>query len=222
MNLREVCRELRRLGTDQNRKVYGRHGVREPMYGVSFADLRALKKKIETDQPLADKLWASGNHDSRVLATMIADPTEIRAIELEGWLRDLDNYVIADAFSGLVWRTPFARSKAEKWLKSRKEFIGQVGYNLLAYLAMNDEDLPNSYFEDHLKRIQADIHGSANRIRHAMNQALIAVGVRNGGLRRRAVAAARKIGKVEVDHGDTSCKTPDAVAYIKKVIERRA
>jgi 3-methyladenine DNA glycosylase AlkD len=222
MNLGEVGRELKRLGTAQNRKVYGRHGVREPMYGASFADLRALRKKIKTDQPLAEELWASGNHDSRVLATMIADPDGIRAISLESWLRDLDNYVIADAFSGLVWRTPFARSKAEKWLKSRKEFIGQVGYNLLAYLAMNDEDLPDSYFEDHLRKIEAEIHGSANRIRHAMNQALIAVGVRNPVLQRRAITTARRIGKVEVDHGETSCKTPDAVAYIKKVIKHRA
>ena len=222
MNLSEVGRELRRLGTAQNRKVYGRHGVREPMYGASFADLRALKKRIKADQPLAEELWASGNHDSRVLATMIADPNVIRAVELESWLRDLDNYVIADAFSGLVWRTPHARSKAEKWLKSRKEFIGQVGYNLLAYLAMNDEDLPNSYLEGHLRTIEAEIHGSANRIRHAMNQALIAVGLRNQILQRCAMAAARRIGKVEVDHGDTSCKTPDAVAYIKKVIKRRA
>lgn len=221
MNFRETGRELKRCGTAQNRKVYGRHGVREPMYGVSFANLRVLKKKIKTDHALAEKLWASGNHDSRVLATMIADPNAIRSIELEGWLRDVDNYVIADAFSGLVWRTPFARAKAEKWLKSRKEFIGQVGYNLLAHLAMNDQELPDSYFEDHLKKIEVEIHGSANRIRHNMNQALIAIGVRNRVLERRAVAAARRIGKVEVDHGDTSCKTPDAVGYIKKVIQHR-
>ena len=30
------------------------------------------------------------------------------------------------------------------------------------------------------------------------------------------VAVAKAIGKVEVDHGDTSCKTPDAVPYILK------
>jgi hypothetical protein len=27
---------------------------------------------------------------------------------------------------------------------------------------------------------------------------------------------AAKIGKVEVDHGETDCKTPDATEYIKK------
>ncbi|MGQ0518236.1 DNA alkylation repair protein, partial [Bacillus sp. D-CC] len=32
----------------------------------------------------------------------------------------------------------------------------------------------------------------------------------------------RKIGKVQVDHGATSCKTPDAESYIKKARERAA
>jgi len=34
-------------------------------------------------------------------------------------------------------------------------------------------------------------------------------------------AAARRIGKVEVDHGDTSCKTPDAEPYILKASARK-
>lgn len=192
------------------------------MHGVSFAHLKALRKRIKTDHPLAEKLWVSGNHDARILATMIADPEAVRAIELERWVRDLDNYVVADAFSSLVSRAPFAQAKAEKWLASRKEFIGQVGYNLLSYLAMREAELPNSFFIAHLKRVEQCIHGSPNRTRHAMNQALIAIGLRNPALKRRAVAAAKRIGRVQVDHGETSCKTPDPIAYIAKVERRRA
>ena len=54
-----------------------------------------------------------------------------------------------------------------------------------------------------------------------MNQAVISIGVRNETLQEKALAAARAIGKVKVDHGETSCKTPDAAAYIKKTIEHR-
>jgi len=32
---------------------------------------------------------------------------------------------------------------------------------------------------------------------------------------------AAAIGKVEVDHGETSCKTPDAVPYIEKALARK-
>lgn len=56
----------------------------------------------------------------------------------------------------------------------------------------------------------------------AMNSALIAIGCRNAKLEKLAVAAAKRIGPVEVDHGDTSCKTPDAVAYIAKTWAHRA
>jgi hypothetical protein len=49
-----------------------------------------------------------------------------------------------------------------------------------------------------------------------MNMAVIQIGCRNAALRKAATAAARRIGKVVVDHGDTACKTPDAAAYIDK------
>lgn len=53
-----------------------------------------------------------------------------------------------------------------------------------------------------------------------MNRALIAVGVRNEALEQQAIEISREVGKVEVDHGETSCKTPDAEPYIKKARER--
>ena len=51
-----------------------------------------------------------------------------------------------------------------------------------------------------------------------MNNAVINIGVRNSRLQRKTIAAAKRIGKVEVDHGETGCKTPDAVSYIKKTV----
>src|SRR5690606_35126803 len=44
----------------------------------------------------------------------------------------------------------------------------------------------------------------------------ISIGGRNAALRKAALAAAKRIGPVEVDHGDTACKTPDAAAYLDK------
>jgi 3-methyladenine DNA glycosylase AlkD len=105
-------RRLESMGTAQNRKVYSRHGVGEPMYGVSYANLGQLRREIKIDQALAERLWASGNHDARVLATMIADPTAVADRTLEAWSRQLDNYVITGALSDLVARTPRARQEA--------------------------------------------------------------------------------------------------------------
>ncbi|HEX7343423.1 MAG TPA: DNA alkylation repair protein, partial [bacterium] len=75
-------------------------------------------------------------------------------------------------------------------------------------------------FEKFLTIIEREIHRSKNRVREAMNGALIAIGMRNEKLQKQAIAAARRIGKVVVDHGETGCKTPDAEAYILKAAAR--
>jgi 3-methyladenine DNA glycosylase AlkD len=221
MNKTEALQQLEEMGTAQNRKIYMRHGVKGEQYGVSMANLKKLKKQIKIDQSLAEELWTTGNHDARYLATMIADPKTIADPTLQAWAQDLDNYVISDIFSGLVNQTPFARQKMEAWTDSDSEWIGQVGWNLLAHLAMNDKTLSDDYFRPYLHIIECDIHNRKNRVRYSMNNALIAMGIRNETLQKEAVAVANKIGIVEVDHGDTSCKTPDAADYIERMVARK-
>jgi hypothetical protein len=83
-------------------------------------------------------------------------------------------------------------------------------------IAMRDETLPDSWFATRLAEIEKTIHKAPNAEREAMNAAVIAIGCHNASLRKTAAAAAQRIGKVEVDHGDTACETADAGAYIKK------
>ena len=98
----EVLRRLESLGTAQNRKIYRRHGAGEKLFGVSFANLEKLQKEIKVDHELAQRLWASGNHDARVLAAMIADPAATSLQLLNCWKKDLDGYIVTDIFSGFV------------------------------------------------------------------------------------------------------------------------
>ena len=45
MNYEETMQTLEEMGTAQNRKVYARHGIGEPMFGVSFGNLKELMEK---------------------------------------------------------------------------------------------------------------------------------------------------------------------------------
>jgi 3-methyladenine DNA glycosylase AlkD len=181
--------------------------------------LKALKKTIKTDQPLAESLWATGNHDARILATMIADPKAIPRGVLESWSRDLDNDVLAGAVAG----SPHARELMETWVESDEEWPGSAGWSVLARLAMDPASgLSDQEYAGSLETIRTTIHGRKNRVRHAMNGALIAIGLRGPALRAKALEVAKAIGRVEVDHGETSCKTPDAAESILKAARRRA
>jgi 3-methyladenine DNA glycosylase AlkD len=222
MTLQEVVRELEGLGTAQNRRIYAKHGVGENMYGVSYADLEKLKKKIKVDHDLAVELWATGNHDARVLATKVGDPARLDSKTLESWVKSLRNYTETDAFVSIAGKSSHAKAKGEAWATSPKEWIGRAGWLLLASVANDEADLPDAYFEPLVETIEREIHTRKNRVRDAMIYALIGIGQRNERLEKSVAAATSRIGKVEVDHGETGCKTPDPVDYIRRIKARRA
>jgi len=226
MDWQAAMAHLKKTGTAQARKIYARHGVSGDQYGVSYAELGRLKKQIKTDHALAVAMWATGNHDARVLSTMVADPLQVDLRLADAWAKDLDNYCLTDAVAGLLANSPKVRNKFSKWTKSKQEWIGVLGYSLLNRRALDVETPDDEFVNDevlaaYIAEIERTIHVRPNRTRHAMNMALIAIGVRNAHLQKLVLAAAKRIGKVEVDHGQTSCQTPDAAAYIAKTLAHR-
>ncbi len=220
MTKTDVMKELRASGTAQNRKVYRQHGLRGEMFGVSYAALGKLRKRIKIDQPLADQLWATGNHDARALATMIADPSKIGVGKLNAWAKDVDNRGLAGAVSNVAAAAPSAKGRMEQWVVSKDEMIACTGWHTLASIARADNGLADAYFAKYVATIASKIHTSKNWVKYAMNNALINIGVRNPVLEKKAIAVAKRLGRVEVDHGETGCKTPDAVPYIERIWER--
>ena len=221
MTKTEVMKELRANGSAQTRKIYRRHGATGDLFGVSYAFLGKMKRKIKTDQKLAEQLWATGNYDARNLATMIADPSSMTAADLQSWAKGLEDHHSAAALSNVAADAASAKGTMEKWIASKYEMIACAGWHTLASIARQVNDLDDAYFQRHLEKIETRIHHSDNWVRYAMNNALINIGVRNSKLEKVAIAAARRIGPVEVDHGETSCKTPEAVSYIKKTVAHK-
>jgi 3-methyladenine DNA glycosylase AlkD len=221
MNLQQTLDTLKSAGKEQTRKTYRRHGAGEDCYGVSTPDLKSLQKKIRQDHALARELWASGNYEARILATVVADPKKLDGAALDAWASGLGNYPEMGYLAGLAAKSPAAREVMERWRESGNEWIAAAGWIVLSHFAA-EGGLSEAEAEVALARIERDIHGSQNRVRHQMNGALISIGGSNPALQKKALAAAGRIGKVEVDHGDTDCKTPDAASYIRKMAERRS
>lgn len=218
--LPELMRFLEKSGTEQARKTYTRHGAKGPMFGVAFSTLSTLQKRIRVDHDLASKLWATGNVDARNLAMKIADPAMITPNELDRWARENPMRMCGLYLGSLAQESGHGPAKAKEWLASSDEKLRATGWTLISILANRDEQSPDDAFAKHLARIEKSIGAEANEVKYAMNGALIAIGGRSPALRKAATAAAKRIGKIEVDHGATACETPDAVPYIDKTWAR--
>lgn len=216
MSFEDVMDALEKAGSAQTRKTYMRHGATEPLFGVSFATLKTLSKRIKVDQELAEALWRTGNFDARNLAVKIADPASISSRELDRWAAAPAARMCGAYVGHLAAESPHARAKAEKWLTSSDDSTRFAGWSVVAAMAMIDETTPDSWFAERLGEIEKTIHAAPNAHRPMMNQAVVCIGCRSAGLRKAALAAAKRIGKVEVDYGDTDCKTPDITQAIEK------
>ncbi|MFN0128096.1 MAG: DNA alkylation repair protein [Verrucomicrobiales bacterium] len=213
----EAMRELEKAGSAQTRKTYARHGAPEPMFGVSFATLKALTKRIGVDHELALELWDTGNFDAQNLAVKIVDPARMTPDDLDRWIRGSSWALMCGSYAAMLpAEGPHAAQKSVQWLSSRDQRERTAGWTLLGQLAMRDVTSPDALFKQRLAEIERTIHSAPNLEREIMNRTVIAIGCRNNALRKAALAAAKRIGNVEVDHGDTACKTPDAAAYIEK------
>ena len=217
-----VMAELEAAGTAQNRKVYARHGAAEPMFGVSYAELGRIAKPIKTDHGLARQLWDSGNHDARVLALRVADPAALDEPLACRWLGDVDNYILAEGLGGLCARTPHARALSDSWRDDPGEWPASVGWFIVTCTAEDPGVWSVGELRALVRQIEAEIDGRPNRVRHEMNGALIVIALRDGNLRRSVLAVANRIGPVQVDHGQTGCKTPEVAPYVERTLAHRA
>jgi hypothetical protein len=216
MSLDEVMREMEKAGTEQARKTYRRHGITSPTFGTSFATLKVLMKRIGVDHELGVALWKTGNFDAQNLAVKIIDPARLTPAELDAWVRGAAASKWLGYVPGIAGETGMGAAKLSEWLGSKDLRDRLAGWNLLADRAQRDGTMADSVFEKRLAEIERTIHAAPNDERYAMNGAVIAIGCRNAPLRKAALAAAKRIGFVDVDHGDTSCKTPDAAGSIEK------
>ena len=216
----QVMTELKKKGNEQTRKVYRRHGAPEDMFGVKVADLKVIAKKIKGNQELACELYETGNSDAMYLAGLVADGAQMTKKQLESWAKEASWYMLAEyTVPWVASENSHGRALALKWMKSKKESIASSGWATYASLlsTLPDEELELDEIKTLLSRVVDEIDTSPNRVRYAMNGFVISVGSYVKPLLKAAQAAAKKIGKVSVDMGETSCKVPLATEYIEKV-----
>jgi len=217
-----IMAELKKKGTEKNRKTYARHNM-DParVFGVSVADLKVIAKTIKRQQDVACALLDTGNMDAMYLAGMVADGGKVTRAQLERWVESAGGLQMISEYTipWLAVEHPEGRALAVEWIGSKKEHVATSGWCTYSGLVAvtPDEKLDLAEIEKLLAKIVKEIHGTQNRVRHTMNNFVIAVGSYVKPLSKRSKAVAAQIGNVSVDMGDTACKVPLATAYIEKV-----
>ena len=223
MKLSEVMSQLEKLGNEQQRKTYRRHGANGNMFGVKIGDLKVVAKKIKGDQALALDLYKTGNLDAMYLAGLIADDARMTRKDLQRWVEQAFWHMISDyTVPWVAAGSPHGHDLALEWIDSKKESIASAGWATLGGLVatQEDDDLDMAELKKLLQRVQKTIHGAPNPVRYAMNGFVIAVGCYVRDLTEAALQTAAKVGPVTVDMGNTACKVPSAAEYIRKVQDR--
>ena len=219
MTLDEVMSALAALGSGQIKKILLRHGAKEPFFGVRIGDLKPLHKKLKGEQALALQLYATGVSDAQYLAGMIADGTRMTRAQIQKWADTAAWHMIGNfTVPWVASEHPEGFALAMKWIDSPKEGVVCSGWNTLGALAATvpDEKLPVKEFGKLLDRVARTLQKSPDNARYCMNGFVIACGTYIAPLADKAIATARKMGRVEVDLGETECKVPDAESYILK------
>lgn len=190
------------------------------MFGVKIGDLKVVAKKIKGDQALALQLYETGNLDAMYLAGLVANGSRMSKKELNSWAKGASWKMVSEySVPWVATESPAGRQLALKWIDSREESIASCGWNTIAaWVAVRpDAELDLDEISGLLDRVTREIHDAPHRVRYCMNNFVIAVGSAVKPLITRAKAAAKRIGKVEVEMGGTDCRVPPALETIAKI-----
>jgi len=195
MQYRAIMSALKSHYKRENIEGMARFGiVTEKAYGVPAPALRKLAREVSKDHTLAQRLWASGVHDARVLAALIDDPEQVTEEQMESWAADFDNWAVCDGVClHLFRRTPFAHEKAVEWTARDEEFVRRAGFALIACLAVHDKNADDRQFGRFLPIIEREATDERNFVKKAVNWALRQIGKRSLHLNREAIKTAKQI-----------------------------
>jgi len=223
MTVNEIMAELQANGNDGIKKILLKHGVKEPFFGVKVEFLKTIQKRVKRDYQLAKDLFDTGNADAMYLAGLIADDARMTKEDLQHWIeKALSNNINEYTVPWVAAEGKYGYELGVEWIESKVEHIAAAGWSTLSnYIALKpDSELDINAIKALLDRVEKTIHTSPNQVRSTMNGFVMSIGIYVLPLTADAIAAAKRIGDVMVDKGDTACKVPDAIIYIQKAKDR--
>lgn len=213
----EVMDELSALEDPRMREVNARHG---DDHSVNLSRLRALAKRLKTQQDLAQQLWTTGDTAARLLAILICRPGSFGRDELDTMLRSARAPKIQDwLINYVVRKNPHTEELRVLWSADADPVVASAGWALTAdRVAKNAEGLDLAGLLD---IIEAEMKDAPERLQWAMNTCLAQIGIHHPEHRERALQIGERLGVLRDYPTSPGCTSPFAPAWINEMVRRQ-
>ncbi len=189
-------------------------------HGVNLGKLRALAKRLKTQQELAQQLWATDDTAARLLAILICRPKMFERDELDIMLRESRTPKVQDwLVNYVVKKNPNAEELRLAWFADPDPAVASAGWALTTErVAKKPEglDLPGL-----LDTIEAEMKDAPDRLQWAMNHCLAQIGIEHAEHRARAIAIGQRLRVLEDYPTPPNCTSPLAPVWITEMVRRR-
>ncbi|MGY1592503.1 DNA alkylation repair protein [Geodermatophilus sp. SYSU D00708] len=213
----EVMAELAELEEPRIREVNARHG---DDHGVNLTQLRALAKRLKTQQDLARELWATDDSAARLLAFLICRPKAFERDELDTMLRQARTPKVHDwLVNYVVEKSPHAEELRLAWFADADPVVASAGWALTTERvakAPEGLDLPGL-----LDTIEAEMSGAPDRLQWAMNHCLAQIGIEHAEHRARAIDIGERLEVLKDYPTPPNCTSPFAPIWITEMVRRQ-
>ena len=212
----EVMAELAELEDPRIRDVNAKHG---DDHGVNLGKLRALAKRLKTQQELAGELWGTGDTAARLLALLICRPKAFDRDELDVMLRQAHTPKVQDwLVNYVVKKNPHAEELRVAWFADPDPVVASAGWALTTdRVAKKPEglDLPGL-----LDIIEAQMKDAPDRLQWAMNHCLAQIGIEHPEHRARAIGIGERLEVLKDYPTPPNCTSPFAPVWIAEMVRR--
>ncbi len=213
----EVMAELAALDDPKARAVNERHG---DDHGVNLGRLRALAKRLKTQQELARRLWDTGDTAARLLAILVCRPKAFERHELDAMLREARAPKVHDwLVNYVVKKSPHAEELRLAWTSDPDPVVASAGWALTTErVARKPEGLDLAGLLD---VIEAGMKDAPDRLQWAMNHCLAQIGIEHPGHRARAIDVGERLEVLKDYPTPPNCTSPFAPTWIAEVVRRK-
>ncbi|WP_184928818.1 DNA alkylation repair protein [Saccharothrix ecbatanensis] len=209
--------ELAALEDPKMRAVNEKHG---DDHGVNLGKLRAIAKRLKTQQDLARRLWATNDTAARLLAILICRPKAFERDELDAMLREARAPKVHDwLVNYVVKKGPYAEELRVTWFADPDPVVASAGWALTTErVAKKPEGLD---LVGLLDVIEAEMRDAPDRLQWAMNHCLAQIGIEHPEHRTRAIAIGERLEVLKDYPTAPNCTSPFAPVWINEMVRRQ-